>query len=108
MYDVRWREENIKTDLASPRGVCGIYSVYFLHAEHISPRRCQYAAHNMSHSASVFPGKHPSHSSVSVPPKRSNVSSVNTVVLTPEKIVYTSDVELDWAAPSWLSTGVKL
>lgn len=30
------------------------------------------------------------------------------VVLTPEKIAYTSDLGLDWAAPSWLSTGVKL
>lgn len=45
-----------KTDPASPRGVNGIYSVYFLHAVHINPQRCRYTAHIMFHSALVFQG----------------------------------------------------
>lgn len=62
VYDLRWRGENIETDPASLRGVSGIYSVYFLHAVHINPHRCRYTARIMSHSASVFQGKHLSHS----------------------------------------------
>lgn len=49
-----WQEH--KTDPASLRGVNGIYSVYFLHAVHINPQRCQYTAHIMFHSALVFQG----------------------------------------------------
>lgn len=56
------KDENIKTNPASLRGVSGIYSVYFLHTLHINPHRCRYTAHIMSHSASVFQGKHLSHS----------------------------------------------
>lgn len=59
---LRWRGENIETDPASLRGVSGIYSVYFLHTVHINPHRCRYTARIMSHSASVFQGKHLSHS----------------------------------------------
>lgn len=62
VYDLRWCGENIETDPASLRGVSGIYSVYFLHAVHINPHRCRYTARIMSHSASVFQGKHLSHS----------------------------------------------
>lgn len=43
-----------KTDPASLRGVNSIYSVYFLHAVHINPQRCQYTAHVLFHSALVF------------------------------------------------------
>lgn len=39
---------------ASLRGVNDIYSVYFLHAVHINPRRCRYTTHIMFHSCIVF------------------------------------------------------
>lgn len=53
-FEMTWREH--KTDPALPRGVNGIYSVYFLHAVHINPQRCRYTAHIMFHSALVFQG----------------------------------------------------
>lgn len=53
-FEMTWREH--KTDPASLRGVNGIYSVYFLHAVHINPQRCQYTAHIMFQSALVFQG----------------------------------------------------
>lgn len=39
---------------ASLRGVNDIYSVYFLHAVHINPRRCRYTTHIMFHSCIGF------------------------------------------------------
>lgn len=43
-----------KTDPTALRGVNGIYSVYFLHAAHVNPQRCQHTAHVLLHSALVF------------------------------------------------------
>lgn len=52
--DCTVRDAAAKADPASLRGVNGIYSVYFLHAVHINPQRCQHAAHLLFHSALVF------------------------------------------------------
>lgn len=92
--------------------------------------RCQYtSSYYVFQCAVVFPGKRPSHSlhflirdspkthtdrqtererGREIERERDYFQLRCSAVSTPEKIAYTSDLELDWAAPSWLSTGVKL
>lgn len=79
-FETMWREH--KTDPASLRGVNGIYSVYFLHAVHINPQRCQYTARIIFHSALVFQGKHISCSvSYTSPQERDNIQSLHSRAL---------------------------
>lgn len=81
---------------------CYLFSL-FLHAVHINPHRRWYAAQIMFHSASLFWGKHPSHSGVfntKLPERDITFQTHRSRLLSPEKI-HTPPIQ-NWIGPNHL------
>lgn len=115
MYDLRWRGEYVRLILHR-WGELMVFIHFIFDTLCTLIHRCQYTSSLCFSMCSGFPGKtsiaFASLSHTRFPQDRQTerdyFQSCCSRVPTPEKIAYTSDLELDWAAPSWLSTGVKL